>query len=266
VEDQKIQTNTKVDGPEANSVSIFQHNEKDIKTEYFLERAKKIATAIYIVTNLMPQTDPLRLAIRKYSIRLMSFMGAKMINFSPKEIAGEVSGISKKISAMLEIAFFSGYISEMNFSVLKTELDIFTSEISGYEGSQKTIDPGMLKGNALPNPVVSYMASGRSADENYKGQRIDLARSVARKVVKSKPKVQTVSDGRGVVEAKKTSRKESILSIIKLKGSVSIKDISSVVVNCSEKTIQRELITLVNDGVLKKSGDRRWSTYSLATL
>jgi hypothetical protein len=263
VEDQKTQTNTKVDGSEANSVSIFQHNEKDIKTEYFLERAKKMATAIYIVTNLMPQTDPLRLSIRKYSIRLLSFMGTKMINFSPKEISGEVTSISKKISAMLEIAFFSGYISEMNFSVLKTELDIFTSEIAGYEGSQKTIEQSMLKGEALPSPVLTYMNPNRGLGANHKGHKVSQTGSNVRGVYKEKLRIQKASENRGVVEAKKTSRKESILSIIKLKGSVSIKDISSVVVNCSEKTIQRELITLVADGILKKSGDRRWSTYSL---
>lgn len=57
------------------------------------------------------------------------------------------------------------------------------------------------------------------------------------------------------------SRRENILALIQQKGRVSIKDISREIKNCSEKTIQRELTALVATGVLKKEGERRWSTY-----
>jgi hypothetical protein len=33
--------------------------------------------------------------------------------------------------------------------------------------------------------------------------------------------------------------------------------------DCSEKTIQRELIVLVSEKVVKKEGERRWSVYSI---
>lgn len=59
-------------------------------------------------------------------------------------------------------------------------------------------------------------------------------------------------------------RREEILTIIKDKKSVSIKDIKLIITGCSEKTLQRELIALVMNGVLKKEGERRWSTYALA--
>jgi hypothetical protein len=42
-----------------------------------------------------------------------------------------------------------------------------------------------------------------------------------------------------------------------------MKDFVKVIPECSEKTIQRELLDLVGKGVLKKEGERRWSTYSL---
>ena len=43
------------------------------------------------------------------------------------------------------------------------------------------------------------------------------------------------------------------------------KDFSFFVKDCSEKTIQRQLLDLVKEGVLKKDGERRWSRYSLKT-
>ncbi len=44
---------------------------------------------------------------------------------------------------------------------------------------------------------------------------------------------------------------------------MTIKDFSTYIKDCSEKTIQRQLLDLVKDGVLKKDGERRWSRYSL---
>lgn len=48
--------------------------------------------------------------------------------------------------------------------------------------------------------------------------------------------------------------------VLKNKG-VSIKDIAQVVQGCSEKTIQRELAVLIQQGAIKKVGERRWSLY-----
>ena len=42
-----------------------------------------------------------------------------------------------------------------------------------------------------------------------------------------------------------------------------IKEVSNIVPDVSEKTIQRELLNLVSEGVLKKTGEKRWSKYSL---
>ena len=86
-------------------------------------------------------------------------------------------------------------------------------------------------------------------------------------VLKSKTsgiETREIVPSRSVVETKKISRKEAIISIIKLKGAVNIRDVSAVVINCSEKTVQRELSSLVAGGILKRAGERRWSVYSLA--
>ncbi len=55
-----------------------------------------------------------------------------------------------------------------------------------------------------------------------------------------------------------------ILNLLKRNDNLSIKDISAVVKNCSEKTIQRELASLIKKGLVRKEGERRWSVYRLA--
>jgi predicted HTH transcriptional regulator len=65
------------------------------------------------------------------------------------------------------------------------------------------------------------------------------------------------------VKDKKNTRQSTILDLLKKESNLTIKDFVRVIKDCSEKTIQRELIDLVEKGVVKKEGERRWSTYSL---
>ncbi len=67
---------------------------------------------------------------------------------------------------------------------------------------------------------------------------------------------------RTVVKPRK-NRKKQIIDIIKDKGNVTIKDICDVIKDCSEKTVQRALAALVEEGVVTKEGARRWTKYSI---
>lgn len=58
-------------------------------------------------------------------------------------------------------------------------------------------------------------------------------------------------------------RRKIILALIKQKPALTVKDIAKSLSHVSEKTIQRELFSMVLEGVLAKKGERRWSTYSL---
>jgi hypothetical protein len=82
-----------------------------------------------------------------------------------------------------------------------------------------------------------------------------------------------VAEGiRDIKDSKKTSeikghvkghsdRASVILDLVRKRKSLSIKDIAAVVTDCSEKTIQRELALLIEQGLVRKVGERRWSIY-----
>ena len=72
----------------------------------------------------------------------------------------------------------------------------------------------------------------------------------------------------------KKERRDDIVNIIKnIGGNATIKDIkdrvksspnkTSPLLSCGEKTLQRELVSMVKDGVLNKMGEKRWSRYFL---
>lgn len=62
---------------------------------------------------------------------------------------------------------------------------------------------------------------------------------------------------------KSTNRNELIISMLRSQGPLTVKDFSLKITDCSEKTIQRLLNTMVLEGSIKRVGERRWSRYML---
>jgi DNA-binding transcriptional ArsR family regulator len=72
------------------------------------------------------------------------------------------------------------------------------------------------------------------------------------------------SEGK-IRRAERTTRKEEILSILRGVAPMNIKEVASKMGNVSEKTVQRELSDLIAEGAVLREGERRWSSYKLAT-
>lgn len=75
------------------------------------------------------------------------------------------------------------------------------------------------------------------------------------------PKKRQSQEGEG---ENQSDRRATILHFVLQNNGVSIKDICAIVPTCSEKTVQRELTTLIGQGLIKREGERRWSVYKPA--
>ena len=64
------------------------------------------------------------------------------------------------------------------------------------------------------------------------------------------------------VHSQLTDRAERIRTVLEAKPEASIKDIAEIITDVSEKTIQRELNSLIEKGQVRREGERRWSRYS----
>lgn len=60
-----------------------------------------------------------------------------------------------------------------------------------------------------------------------------------------------------------SDRRERIKVVLGAKGEATIKDITDIITDVSSKTIQRELNAMIEDNLIKRQGERRWSRYSL---
>lgn len=66
-----------------------------------------------------------------------------------------------------------------------------------------------------------------------------------------------------LVYSQLTDRAERIKTVLEAKPQASVKDVSEIITDVSEKTIQRELNSLIEKGQVVREGERRWSRYSV---
>jgi DNA-binding transcriptional ArsR family regulator len=72
-----------------------------------------------------------------------------------------------------------------------------------------------------------------------------------------------ISSDAYLVYSQLTDRAERIKTVLEAKPQATVKDIAEVITDVSEKTIQRELNSLIEKGQVEREGERRWSRYSV---
>lgn len=243
--------------------------------EYINKKTEKLVTALYMVTDCMDTDDALKCKIRILGVELLSDM-YKMTNLSPIDKKNQTNltlSHINEILSLIEISCTIGFISDMNTSILKKELVNLISEFDLNDSKDKhfsfALDQGMFD---MPRPLGENPNTNRqmSFKNNIKdmsahsGKRTQYGMSFSNLSLIKTPKTH-VSD-----RANKQDRSDKIVTLIKDKQhltgyeeGVSIKDISTAFTDCSEKTIQRELNSLVSKGLIHKTGSKRWSRYKV---
>lgn len=254
-----------------NELEVMNYLSKGDKFVFYVfKKAGKISYAIYVITDLIKDTEPLKWTLRKSATEMSSLRNF----FDEKSVFNNLEKTLLELEAFLDLAAFAKVVSEMNSALLQGEIRRLISDMrerakEGFYSPQ--LVPTFFD---IPKPEVFTIApvSPTQVAEDYsKGHKGQVNNYDFYKKPQSVPEKKKIVEK---VEAKiatggalehKGQRRDQILTIIKDKNGaqVSIKDIADKVKDCSEKTIQRELISMVEDGTLKKTGERRWSTYSL---
>jgi len=231
--------------------------------EFANKKTEKLVTALYMVSDCMDSDDALKGKLRQLGVELLSDM-YKLSTLSPMDkhihISSSLAHVNEILS-FVEIAYTIGFISEMNTAILKKEFMILIRELENHQKKDKhftfTLDQQMfsLPENIVRQDLTTKINKGTLSDNmSFINNKSPLQTFQAQKI--NSP-VTNLTD--------RQDRTDRVLNIIKEKKEVSIKDISISFTNCSEKTIQRELNSLVSKGKLKKTGAKRWSRYSIAS-
>lgn len=226
------------------------------------------------------------------------------LNSSKEKGVLDIEAIVLEITSLLIVAKNAGLISEMNFDIINKEFDgfanslTFESEALVKEGGAQFkkdyfkveeyvppkkiehLEPIKVPEAIAPEPKETVLEAPSVYEPKF-----DTLENVSKNIepLKTDNKSQKIDEGFlarmgqsrqpreikplkefGAVAVKKNSRQSIIISLLKRKKEIMIKDVSPLIEGCSEKTIQRELLSMVQRGILKKQGEKRWSRYSLA--
>lgn len=229
--------------------SIFSNVfEKDIRRVFIYKKAERLAKAVYLITPAFANSPSLKNRMSSIAIGLVD--AAILPPTSSREA---LSRELLSLSALLSIAKTSGILSVMNAEIISREVHFLLQEVAAYE------DPKLLFEDA---PTLADLAKNSSKKDFVRTSKIETTEPKHTQSTKINTKGH-IKDKSTVSDIHIKDRQESILSIIRNKGNASIKDIATVIRDVSEKTIQRELISLIAAGIVSKQGERRWSTYSL---
>jgi hypothetical protein len=260
----------KTEGSHMGHMSLFDKKYLQSKSlyDFSIKKTEKLVTALYMVTDCMDTDDAIKSKLRLLGIELLSkthcLPSASTIDQS--RIGSEALTHIQEIFSLVEIATTLGYVSEMNSLILKKEFTLLSEELGlRFASSSIILDDKLFTVEKISPEERNNIHPQFSVKDIYKGQapkRTDYKMSFNTKNVLS-----NTSQTKGVLRSgsfmSKEDRALKIVSLLKDKKEVSIKDISNAFSDCSEKTIQRELNSLIAKGQIKKSGEKRWSRYML---
>jgi DNA-binding transcriptional ArsR family regulator len=230
--------------------SIFNNIfEKDIRRVFIYKKAERLAKALHLITPAFSESVSLRNRIDAIAIGLVD---AAVLSSGHARTA--LSRELLSLSSVLSIARTGGLLSAMNTDLITREAQALLQEVATYEEPRLFLDEAPTLSDIAKTAIKKDAPLPTKVSPNLR-QAAPQAKEVSNKGhVKDNP-----LPTQGAIK----DRREAILSVIQRKGSVSIKDISTLIRGVSEKTIQRELIVLIKEGAVLREGERRWSTYSL---
>jgi hypothetical protein len=211
---------------------------KDIRRVYIYKKSERLASALYLIIPAF--RDALALKAKAESTALALTEAASL---PPGVFRDALSRELLAVSSVLSIARVGGLLSAMNVELIAREVQMLLADLAAYEEPQLSLSYTPTLATLVRQAPAMTLSDGTP--------RMPVPRDRTKSIVRAE-------------KGHTSERKQSILSFIGERGTVSIKDISLAIRNVSEKTIQRELQALIETGRVERQGERRWSVYSIA--
>ncbi len=222
--------------------------------ERLYRHAERLASAVVLLTVHVSESDVLRAEARKSVLEVLSkALAVRDQMRSPN--SHEVNDLKiavRKVISMLRLLGIAGSISFQNVEIITEALDDLMSFISVSRRSNLSDSVSFSKEDLFGAREAQRFV------EDRRPQRVDREGSESKEA-----SATATGTGEGSTSSSAiSSRARSILEVLRVHGELGIRDVASNLPEYSEKMIQRELVDLVRDGHVKKTGLKRWSRYT----
>jgi len=246
-------------GHTENETRAFGISSDDQLFVFVQKKTGKAVSAVYIVTDLLSDREAIKWTLRRVCIELledsMLFMRKGFSSSRATDLRSRIS----EIITLFEIASSSRLLSEMNTKLLHSVFDEL-SELFGEIEKKTQLQSHMFEVSDIPEQLSIVSDDMKSYETSSNLYDMSFKKDVP--VLKDKSSEEADGNNQGV-SREAADRKKHIISVLKDRRIATINDIKKSVDGVSDKTLQRDLSSLVQENVLKRNGTRRWTTYSL---
>ena len=212
----------------------------------FKQTEKIISVVFYILKNTdsdkKSETQISNIASKAHFAHENALRTLEVKLATSKEVLEQFAQALVGLDSTLRIAGATNLITPDVLAVVVNEIDIVLRGLKGY-----------IQNNTSADPTLLFSTSAQTYQQD------DMATTSPRT---TKVRVQR-AQGEASLSTGGDDRRTRIQTIIEAKKEATIKDISEIITDCSEKTIQRELNAMIDENIVKRQGERRWSKYSL---
>jgi hypothetical protein len=252
--------------------SCVRLSDKDNKVAtYIAEKASRITAVLTMLASNSKGHDELMKELERSAVRLVSHASRTMVSDKDRtDLLVEI----RALVVVLDVGVRVGRIAGSNAGILTDELMALADFIRDIEWERgrvfipaehlyvsppqglESVERIQMTNTTLGGQIKDTMGVAPA----HKETSLYGARERTEKDI---PDTGHKKGSERMQDAQK-DRRATILGMLQRKDRVSVRDVANVIKDCSEKTLQRELLALVGQGVLVKEGERRWSTYRLA--
>jgi hypothetical protein len=244
-----------------NDILKRQSQETDINIGFFknapekslyriIKKLDKVATAVWMVAEVMP-AGILPEEMKKQSLDLTSRAYQLIQQPLTKDGWMSLALCQERLKSLIQQGFITKQISLMNNEILMTTLSKIASLIHAEIEAFQPITVNLVLEDASFDVLTKQAESKRHQN--------DIKTTLQNDIIKKPIKIMTKSD----IGEDRTDRKQEVLAVIRSRTVSTLADIKSLVKAYSEKTLQRDLNEMVEMGIIKREGNKRWTTYKM---
>lgn len=215
----------------------------------FKKTEKIVSVIFYILNNIdsdkKSETHISNIASKAHFAHENALRTLEVKLASGKESLEQFAQALVGLDSTLRIAGASGVITRDVMQTVTNEIDIVLRGLYGYIADQEPTASPLFVDTPMRQAPTPRVQTAQQSTTGY-------AQEAPRSATRSSTPAPSHSD-----------RRERIKTILEAKGDATIKDISEIITDCSEKTIQRELNAMIDENIIKRQGERRWSRYSI---
>ncbi len=236
--------------PVNDNISLIQYKRLSASNDFYnnvFKKTEKVVAAVFYILSHIPYQETSRVHHDNLSRRALAVQDASLasLNLFEHESREGIHMLQQSLVALtsaLTIAEAGRLIGPAIVRSVSDEIDTVLRYVKNHY-VQGELGSSAATPRLAPTPTRRPSAPRRN--------RIQI------------PKNDMSSDAI-LVYSDLSDRTTRIKTVLEAKPNATIKDLTDIITDVSAKTIQRDLNSLIEQGVVIRQGERRWSTYSIA--